>query len=120
MKYIKLFENFNLRKPKMITAEEYREKFDTHETENFTQQEIDFFNKLSKDNWGSIYDIDLGKNLAIIQLYPVGDDDNLVEIDITKLKDNWYLIDEPGIDKFLCDEWEEVLGYLGSQTNLKF
>lgn len=124
MKHIKLFENFKYRKPKMITSQEYQQKFDTHGTEPFTQEEYNFFTKLKQENEGWIYEFDLGllgkSHLVFMQLYPIGDDDNLIEIDITKLKDNWYLIDEPGSDKFICDEWDEVLGYLGSQTPLKF
>lgn len=125
MKHIKLFENFKYRKPKMITAQEYQQKFDTHGTEPFTKEEHDFFLKLKRENEGWIYDFDLGifdkkRDYLFMELYPIGDGDDLIEINITKLKDNWYLIDEPGSDKFICDEWDEVLGYLGSQTPLKF
>jgi hypothetical protein len=57
-----------------------------------------------------------------MQLYPIGEDDGFTEIYIIKLgrAEQLYIIDEPGIDKFECDEFEEVLGYLGSQTSLKF
>lgn len=120
MKYIKLFENFNYRKPKMISDEEYREKFDTFSTEPFTQEESDFFLKLYEDNKYFIYDLYLDKDFVTIQLYPSGDADDFDEICLTKLKDNWFLITENHSTKFECDEWDEVLGYLGSQTNLKF
>lgn len=120
MKHIKLFENFKHRKPTMITAHEYQQKFDTHGTEPFTKEEYDFFRKLQQKNEGWIYDFDLGRYYLFMELYPIGDGDDLIEINITKLKDNWYLIDEPGSDNFLCDEWDEVLGYLGTQTPLKF
>jgi hypothetical protein len=124
MKHIKLFENFKHRMPKMITREEYQQKFDTHGTEPFTQEEYDFLTKLQQKNAGWIYDFDLGifgaRDYLFMQLYPTGDGDDLIEINITKLKDNWYLIDVPGSNKFICDEWDEVLGYLGSETVLKF
>jgi len=85
---------------------------------------LDFFEKIKKENTKSIYSLDFGMpgktSVVYLQLYPSGEDDSLIEIDITKLKDDWYLIYEPGIDKFICDEWDEVLGYLGSQTNLRF
>lgn len=120
MKHIKLFENFKHRKPKMITAQKYQQKFDTHGTEPFTQEESDFFLNLHKDNTYFIYDMFLESDFVTIQLYPSGDDDDFDEICLTKLKDNWFLITENYSTKFECDEWDEVLGYLGSQTPLKF
>jgi hypothetical protein len=127
MKHIKLFENFKHRKPTMITLQEYQQKFNTHGTEPFTKEEYDFLRELEQKNEGWIYDFDLCGYYLFMQLYPIGDGDDLIEINITKLKDNWYLIDEifdeydeSGSDNFLCDEWDEVLGYLGSQTPLKF
>jgi hypothetical protein len=61
-------------------------------------------------------------HFVFMQLYPIGEDDGFTEIYIIKLgrDERRYIIDETGIDKFECDEFEEVLGYLGSQTNLKF
>ena len=124
MNRIKKFEAFNHRIPQTVTDVEYQNKLDTHGKEPFTQREMDFFEKLKKENTKSIYSLDFGMpgltSVVYLQLYPSGEDDSLIEIDITKLKDDWYLIYEPGIDKFICDEWDEVLGYLGSQTNLKF
>ena len=136
MTHIKKFEAFNHRKPHTISDIEYQQKLDTHGKEPFSQKEMDFFKKLKEENVmslydmdykiskGELYDIDLGtpdkSDTIFMQLYPSGEDDSLIEIEITKLKDDWYLIYEPGIDKFICDEWDEVLGYLGSQTNLRF
>jgi hypothetical protein len=124
MNRIKKFEAFNHRIPHAVSDVEYRNKLDTHGKEPFTQKELDFFEKIKKENTDKIYSLDFGMpgktNAVYLQLYPSGEDDSLIEIDITKLKDDWYLIYEPGIDKFICDEWDEVLGYLGSQTNLRF
>jgi hypothetical protein len=124
MNRIKKFEAFNHRIPHTVSDVEYQQKLDTHGKEPFSQKEMDFFQKLKKENTKSIYSLDFGMpgktNVVYLQLYPPGEDDSLIEIDITKLKDDWYLIYEPGIDKFICDEWDEVLGYLGSQTNLRF
>ena len=120
MKHIKLFENFNYRKPKMISDEDYQKKFDTHGTEPFTQEESDFFLKLHEENTYSIYDMFLENDFVTIQLYPSGDNDDFDEVCITKLKDHWFLITENGSTRFECDEWNEVLGYLGSQLPLKF
>jgi hypothetical protein len=124
MNRIKKFEAFNHRIPHAVSDVEYRNKLDTHGKEPFTQKELDFFEKIKKENTDKIYSLDFGMpgktNAVYLQLYPSGEDDSLIEIDITKLKDDWYLIYEPGIDKFICDEWDEVLGYLGHQTNLRF
>jgi len=124
MNRIKKFEAFNHRIPQTVGDVEYQNKLDTHGKEPYTQKELDFFEKIKKENTDKIYSLDFGMpgktNAVYLQLYPSGEDDSLIEIDITKLKDDWYLIYEPGIDKFICDEWDEVLGYLGSQTNLRF
>ena len=124
MNRIKKFEAFNHRIPQTVGDVEYQNKLDMHGKEPYTQKELDFFEKLKKENTKSLYSLDFGMpgetNTVYLQLYPSGEDDSLIEIDITKLKDDWYLIYEPEIDKFICDEWDEVLGYLGSQTNLRF
>jgi len=132
MNHIKLFEEFGYRKPKMITSQEYRDKINFFGTEAYTQEEIDFFKELEKNNKNSIYEMaffgedgntsETDIHFVFMQLYPIGEDDGFTEIYIIKLgrAEQLYIIDEPGIDKFECDEFEEVLGYLGSQTSLKF
>jgi hypothetical protein len=53
----------------------------------------------------------------------MGDSDNLINIEITKLADDWYIIrDGSDFDPqaSICDEWDEVLGYLGTKTDLSF
>jgi len=120
MNRIKKFEAFNHRIPQTVGDVEYQNKLDTHGKEPYTQKELDFFEKLKKENTMSLYDMEISIDTIFMQLYPGGDSDDLIDIEIIKLKDDWYLIYEPGIDKFICDEWDEVLGYLGSQTNLRF
>jgi hypothetical protein len=124
MSHIKKFEAFNHRIPKTVSDAEWQKKLDSFGTEPFNQKEIEFFKKLKKENEKSIYNMDVESDKTThtvsMQIYPTGEGDDLIDIDITKLKDDWYLIYEPGIDKFICDEWDEVLGYLGSQTNLRF
>ena len=95
---------------------------ETYEKETFSDSEISFFEKIGIDNQMYIYELIAlrGCSSVYIQLYSASTEDGLTEIDIIKLTDSWYLINEVGIDKFLCDEWDEVLGYLGTQTNLKF
>lgn len=133
MRFIKKYETFKHRQPKHITDDEYVLKMEAYERESFNDKEIKFFQKLKQRN-NSIYELDIrgdwsdaccselrnikGCSKALIVI--IGEEDDLTEIDIIKLADSWYLINEVGIDKFLCDEWDEVLGYLGTQTNLKF
>lgn len=127
MRFIKKYETFNHRSPTHITDAEYNLKMETNKKEPFTDKEIDFFKKLKIDN-RSIYELDVvkpnpwgkGCSTVFIKLYAFDDGDDIIEIDITKLTDSWYLIYEVGIDKFICDDWDEVLGYLGTQTILNF
>ena len=66
MKHIKLFENFSYRKPKMITNQQYQQKFDTHGVEDFTTEQTDFLQVLIDNNKGWIYDYELKNNFVQI------------------------------------------------------
>jgi hypothetical protein len=120
MKHIKVFEKFNHRIPKEVNNNAFNDKLNVHGHDNFSEQEIEFFKKIKKSP--AVYDIPISlignTNTIFIQLYPIDEDDNLIEIDIQKLKDDWYLIDEIGGKKYICDEWDEVLGYLGTKTTI--
>ena len=154
---IKKFESFNLRKPTLINYAISKEKIETIGTESFSEKEIEFFQKIKEENKTAIYDIDFwssgdfGTNIIFLSLYPSGEDDNLLEFEIQKLKDEWYIIryvnnDDPSgeddnllefeiqklkdewyiiryvnnDDYYLCDEFEEVKGFLGTETILRF
>jgi len=124
MNHLTKFESFRHRIPMNVSDQEYENKLNTHGKEPYNEIEMNFFRKLKLDNQMSIYDMYLGtpgkSDTIFLQLYPTGEGDELIEVDIIKLKDDWYLIYEPGNEKFICDEWDEVLGYLGHQTTLKF
>lgn len=118
----KVKDSLDRRMPEMVTSQKYQNKIDTHDTELFARDEYDFFVKLIRENEVWINDSDLGidgkRDYVYLRLYPN------IEINITKLKDNWYLIDESDSESdsdkfFICDEWNEVLGYLDSKP-LKF
>ena len=124
---IKKFESFNLRKPTLINYAISKEKIETIGTESFSEKEIEFFQKIKEENKGAIYNIDFwssgdfGTNIIFLSLYPSGEDDNLLEFEIQKLKDEWYIIRYVNNDDYyLCDEFEEVKGFLGTETILRF
>ena len=124
---IKKFESFNLRKPTLINYAISKEKIETIGTESFSEKEIEFFQKIKEENKTAIYDIDFwssgdfGTNIIFLSLYPSGEDDNLLEFEIQKLKDEWYIIRYVNNDDYyLCDEFEEVKGFLGTETILRF
>ena len=124
---IKKFESFNLRKPTLINYAISKEKIETIGTESFSEKEIEFFQKIKEENKTAIYDIDFwssgdfGTNIIFLSLYPSGEDDNLLEYEIQKLKDEWYIICYVSDgDYYLCDEFEEVKGFLGTETTLRF
>jgi hypothetical protein len=126
MKRIRKFESFTKthRMPTKVSEDEWRKKFD-HGRELFTEKETKFFKQLIEENKGgsshiSLYNIQ-PKDVSLT-IYS----DN---IELYKLKDDWYLIyvgnddyyyedEEDGdgeAEKFyICDEWDEVLGYLES------
>lgn len=123
MRKIKKFEAFNHRVPTEVDYDEWEKKVGIHGTEPFNKKEIDFFMNLELENKESIYDFHLGTDKCCIEIYPMGDSDNLINIEITKLADDWYIIrDGSDFDPqaSICDEWDEVLGYLGTKTNLSF
>ena len=116
MKRIKKFESFtNHRFPEEITYEEWIEKKYKYAKEIFSQKEKDFFKNLAEEN---IQHINVyGDNKSEIVINWTKDRG---EILIIKLTDCWYLIsniyafDFEDDEYFICDDWEEVLGYLSS------
>jgi len=119
MTRISKFESFSTtnRMPTEVSYDEWSNKLMFGE-EPFTEKEVKFFEKLSEENR---IDIDY---LDVCFIYIITDSRNYFHIH--KLKDDWYLIRNYARDfyselvaYFICDEWDEVLGYLESK-NLKF
>jgi len=121
MMKIKKFEAFNHRVPEEVNGEdEFNKKAKIHGPEPFTQKEIDFFN--------GIYKIE---EIYQLSFWPLGESNSVefirehtIHIQISKLKDDWYLIYEDRDlhhehDRYyICDEWDEVIGYFETRTNL--
>ena len=136
MTKIKKFESFSTRIPERVTRDVWYKKRMMYRQIPFSKEEIDFFQKLGEENVDSITDISLsaegfpllgpilntGKLENIYIQFPTEEIDDINNIEITKLEDYWYLIHKESEfeEFFICDEWEEVLGYLSSKTNLSF
>ena len=133
MKRIKKFESFsNHRMPEEVTYDQWLNKYDIHGLEPFNQKEIEFFNKLGKENRLEIESYSITEQkisiMMIIEDHDISTDTviykDIVEIELRKLKDDWYLIcknynqSRTNEEYFIGDEWDEVLGYLES-INLK-
>jgi len=65
----------------------------------------------------------------MLGLYPTGKNGESIQIryreiryiEIYKMKDSWYLLyDDDNGEYYLCDEFEEIEGYLGTKTTLKY
>jgi len=116
MKRIKKFESFNTthRLPTKVSEDEWKKKSNMYSDEKFNRKEVDFFKKL-KDS--KVTDISLLATGAIIMKF------GMVWIHFYKKSDDWYLICvetnrfqfqevTDGDEYYICDEWDEVLGYL--------
>jgi hypothetical protein len=145
MKHLKLFESYSkpqFRIPEEVSEREFEEKKFQFGQEphgrhvQFTSNEKDLLNGLTinsiiiRGGWSKwLFSPNHFKNLKVfdgdyfftISIYNSDARDFcLCKIKITKLEDNWYLIDyylylDGNKKYYICDDWEEVLGYLSSQ-----
>jgi hypothetical protein len=145
MKIIKKFESFSThRMPTKVGYNEWDRKLDMYVRETLTEKEKGFFHKLAEENNTCEKNISyiesyrfIGRplNEVILLIYNPVESNRIKEVSIYKLQDNWYLIIESGPDVwdedfandptedptykyFICDEWDEVIGYIES-NNLK-
>ena len=117
------------REPKEVNRETFYKKLDTFDEVPFTRKEVEFFRKLRNKNRDYLlkvkgYDTELENPViydfdTIDIIYNKGHGSYRTKI--IKLDDEWYLIDKyvSAYDSefhqyFICDEWEEVLGYFVS------
>ena len=136
MKHLKVFSKFNesedysrpnLRMPEEVSKEDWNRKLQTFKKAEFTKLEKEFFKRFIDVNMISSHPI-LPKHYFVITINdPRGF--YLGQIEIMKLDDEWYLISKgskfegSGINSiytkfYICDGWEEVVGYLtGSEYN---
>ncbi len=125
---VKLFESWNSktkRYPSRISMDDWSNKKDEWRKGNcepFSEREREFFKKLilNKKNRKKIYKY-FSSNYNVISDVTLDfiHGGYIRYIEIYKMKDSWYLLydDEEG-ECYLCDEFEEVEGYLGSKTQL--
>jgi hypothetical protein len=131
MKRIKKFESFSHRMPEKVTYDEWLKKYKRFGACPFTKGEIDFFRKLKEMNSDIVDNVkvetkphcEVEESEIHIQFFNMEeDDDDIIEIQLNKLEDDWYLIykfyNHDFEEFFICDEWEEVLGYLCTKTKL--
>jgi len=109
MKRIRKFESFsNHRMPTKVTEDEWNRKWKIHGLEKLTEIEKEFFRQKFRTYI-------LSNSLVQLEIPNI-------RYSIIKIKDDWYLIkktcDDGDVEFFICDEWDEVLGYL-SNINLK-
>ena len=123
MTRISKFESFSTtnRIPTEVSYDEWSNKLVMFGEEPFTQKEVKFFKKLREEN---NIDTDYLDMQDVCLIYIITDSRNYFHIH--KLKDDWYLIrnytrdfHSEFVTYFICDQWDEVLGYLESK-NLKF
>ena len=128
MKHLKLFESFGLRQPTKLSYQEGREWELNHERAEWDEYESDFYNTLTKVNAKLIYDSVMWETLMRFYLYRM-DSDEFDHLEIEKYDDSYYLIwyepamhepDQTRCSYYICDEWEEVLGFLGRYTRFRF
>ena len=118
MNRIKKFESFTNthRRPEKVTYEEWLNKLNMCGKEPFTEKETKFFKQLIEENRSYIKSYTIGSKKISIMLIEDEDEDDMTEIEFTKLTDNWYLIykcyNHDHEEYFICDEWDEILGYL--------
>jgi len=106
-------DNKPKRKPQEVSKTDWDEKLEKFDKVPFTKWEVNFFEKLKRKDyckhWKFSMDI-VSSGSIIIGIHK-----------IIKLDDEWYLIrrysteyGQEDDDYYICDEFEEVIGYLES------
>jgi len=106
-------DNIKTRNPQKVSKREFDEKLESFGKVPFTKWEVNFFEKLKRKDyckhWKFSMDL-LSSGSIIIGIHK-----------IIKLDDEWYLIRRYSTeygqtcdDYYICDEFNEVIGYLES------
>jgi len=136
----KVFESFNetikespeFRMPEQVSREEFDNKL-RYDKVAFTKEEDEFFTKFIEKNnveqHNYIFTFHGRKAPKFpkkhTKTFDIFNSDGLflAVLEIIKLDDSWYLITDYyklSVRRYICDEWEEVLGYLaGCHYNFK-
>jgi hypothetical protein len=122
MRRIKKFESFTTkyRLPTKVSEDEWIKKFHMQSIDTYTKKELDIFEKLKEDNPSLIESCEPNGDETEVSITIFSIINDLIVIYITKLSDDWYLILEQCGHEYeefyICDEWDEVLGYLSSKN----
>ena len=120
MRRIKKFESFSTeyRLPTKVDYEEWIKKFHMQSIDTYTKKELDIFEKLKEENPSLIESCEPNGDETEVSITIFSIINDLIQIYISKLSDDWYLILEQCGHEYeefyICDEWDEVLGYLSS------
>jgi len=124
----------NRRLPQKVSRIEVEKKLDFNKIP-FTKNELNFIDELKKKYKLTItkyfYELDRPDNFDEVSenddSHTISIENESIWIQIIKLDDDWYLIvqiskdvygdedldvEDPSSEYFICDEWEEVVGYL--------
>lgn len=123
MKHISKFSKFNedhsgpeFRLSEEVSIEEFHKKIQTFGRVEFTNGEKEFFKKFGDENGDTISYHPIIPNHYFAITINDSKGYYLGSIEITKLNDDWYAITKgskfESIRHYICDDWEEVLGYL--------
>jgi len=115
------------RMPEEVSMTDWNAKGRMYGTRKFTEVEIGFFSKFSERNKPFYSKLD---NDAITPYFLVSSRLTKLRLIIYRLYDDWYLIENyvPSSDGvvnprnfkyYICDEWEEVIGYLTTSDQFK-
>jgi hypothetical protein len=105
-----------IRLPEEVSLDDWMRKSQSYHTIDFTEREVDFFSKFTKEN-SPFYSFKLFGSYFFIT--NISDFVELIRIRIIKLDDDWYLIGNYihgsfNTKLYICDEWEEVIGFLSN------
>jgi hypothetical protein len=131
------------RKPLKVSKEEWDKKL-RHGTAPFTKREFEFLQKIKEKNSSKVCKIVLGKlgESHTFIINNIASSYYESRLELTKLNDEWYLIrwdsgvadgvditnlidgfnwtDDDVHEFYICDEWEEVLGYIERQWRVNW
>jgi hypothetical protein len=112
--------------PTEISREDWEKKYNMYGEVIFSKKEVEFFSRFSKGNKDHLVFMNHEKSSISLKLkstedYRIQRHSFNIGTTIIKLDDDWYLIHyyakSESIDisrYYICDEWEEVIGYLVS------
>ena len=96
------------RMPERVSRDDWYKKIHIHGRLNFTEKDDEFFKIFTRKNRKYFMINHHINEITILNTI------NYNDKRIIKLDDEWYLISNGDHSYYICDEFEEVLGYLSS------